>query len=121
MPPPTDNPQRLCPECGASCELEAARCWLCHAELTPAGAEQPTPAPHGPQFSIATILLVTTLIAVCLGVFRLSPGFGIAMICFAAPALIRTFIVGVQQKRVGQRLSIGDKLTAFAASLGIML
>jgi hypothetical protein len=73
------------------------------------------------QFSIATILLVTTLIAVCLGVFRISPGFGLAVIVMAVPALIRTVVIGAQNKRVGQRLSIGDKLRVFAASLGIMV
>lgn len=82
-----------------------------------------TLAPHGPplQFSLATILLVMTLIAVCFGAFGISPGLGLAVAAFAAPALIRTLVVGAQQKRAGQRLSIADKLTAFLASLGIMI
>jgi hypothetical protein len=139
----TDRDAALrCPQCGAARDAAAVRCWLCHAAVPaedPRGREsfsaddfaasqscgpKTTPDPGaaaGQQFSIATILLVTTLIAVCLGVFRISPGFGLAVIAFAVPALIRTFVVGVQHQRVGQRLSIGDKLTAFVASLGIMV
>jgi hypothetical protein len=121
--PSSSATERLCPQCGASCALDVARCWLCHAELAPATDAEASPSPTQAttQFSIATILLVTTLIAVCLGVFRISPGLGLAIVAFAAPALIRTFVVGVQQKRVGQSLSIGEKLTAFVASLGIMI
>jgi hypothetical protein len=74
-----------------------------------------------PQFSIATILLITTLIAVCLGVFRLSPGFGIAVVAFAVPALVRAVVAGAKSKSGGRRLSIGDKLQMFAASLGLMV
>lgn len=110
-----------CPQCGASCAVEATQCWLCRAALPAIPATAVEGRPAAQQFSLATILLVITLIAVCLGVFRQSPGFGIAVVCFAAPALIRTVVVGVQTKRVGQRLSIGDKLGVFAASLGIML
>lgn len=119
--------RQLCPQCGAACPAEADRCWMCHARLSPTDADpfaQPAAAadPLGSgQFSLATILLVITLIAVCLGVFRISPGFGLAMIAFSVPALIRTFVAGVQQKRTGQRLTVGDKLTAFAASMGIMV
>src|SRR5687768_12038002 len=99
--------QRRCPQCGASCAVEATQCWLCHAAL-PAVVQSTRGAPAAAQqFSLATILLVITLIAVCLGVFRVSPGFGLAVVCFAVPALIRTVVVGAQHKRVGERLSIG--------------
>ena len=120
----TDHP---CPQCGAACADEATQCWLCHAPLPPAAQTPGVPtAGDGTRsvpatYSLATILLVITLIAVCLGVFRLSPGFGVAIVCFTVPALIRSIVVGVQHKRAGARLTIGEKLTAFAASLGIMV
>ncbi|HUE74374.1 MAG TPA: hypothetical protein VMP01_26060 [Pirellulaceae bacterium] len=126
--PAGESRQRRCPQCGASCAVEATQCWLCRAALpadvvgtlrVPSVGDGTRSVPT--TFSLATILLVITLIAVCLGVFRLSPGFGIAVVCFAVPALIRSVVVGVQQKRAGERQSIGEKLTAFAASLGIML
>src|SRR5688572_23644781 len=120
--------RQLCPECGAACPAQADRCWMCHGRLPDTGANSfAAPAAvaedslGGGQFSLATILLVITLIAVCLGVFRASPGFGLAMIAFSVPALIRTFVAGAQHKRAGQRLTVGDKLTAFAASMGIMV
>lgn len=116
-----ESREHRCGQCGASCAVEATRCWLCNAPLSAAIAgASGAPAP-AQQFSLATILLVITLIAVCLGTFRISPGFGIAVICFSVPALIRTVVVGVQNKSVGQRLTIGDKLRVFAASLGIMV
>src|SRR5262245_47531384 len=123
-----DNPQCLCPECGASCPTDAPRCWLCQRDLkssgenpfAPSAAIGPHAEPAAGQFSIATVLLVTTLVAVCLGVFRLSPGFGLAMIAFSAPALIRTFIVGVRYKQTGQRLSIGEELPASGAAMRSM-
>lgn len=121
--------RQLCPECGATCPVGADRCWMCHARLPATGVNPFSPPAAtaaeeslgGGQFSLATILLVITLIAVCLGVFRMSPGFGLAMIAFSVPALIRTFFAGAQQKRAGQRLTVADKLTAFAASMGIMV
>ena len=145
MPSPTDSrtdpaPFMHCPECGSQVRAGEERCWLCHAQLpagqrgresfraedgpvagSPARNDSRPSAAASQQFSLATILLVITLIAVCLGVLRISPGFGIAVLVFAVPALIRTVVVGAQVKSVGQRLSIGEKLTAFAASLGIMI
>lgn len=72
------------------------------------------------QFSIATILLVTTLVAVCLGLFRFSPGLGVGLIVFSVPALVRTVYVGRREKRHGQRMTTGGKIGHFFLSLLIM-
>ena len=104
--PSLDQHELHCPQCGASNVAETTQCWLCHAVLPPAvaGALRVPTNEDGTRsvpttFSLATILLVITLIAVCLGVFRVSPGFGVAIVCFAVPALIRSVVVGVQHKR----------------------
>ncbi|MGI8981062.1 MAG: hypothetical protein ACR2FY_17690 [Pirellulaceae bacterium] len=73
------------------------------------------------QFSLATVFLIITLIAVCLGTLRLAPGVGVLLMIVAAPALIRTCIVGVKEKRGGHSLSIGEKLIAFLASSAIVV
>jgi hypothetical protein len=117
----------LCPFCGASLLPEQDICWLCHARLdAPGAAQSPFAVPPkfaastAGQFSIATILLVTTLIAVCLGVFRYSPGLGVVLMIFAAPALVRTIYVGRREKRHGQRMTIGGKIGQFLLSLAVM-
>lgn len=117
-----------CPSCGASVSPGQSSCWLCHAPLeamgetptSPFAAEHPFVPRAAGQFTIATILLVTTLIAVCLGVFRYSPGLGVLLIVLAAPALVRTVFVGRREQRRGRRLTTGGKIGQFVVSLVIM-
>jgi hypothetical protein len=53
--------------------------------------------PTGLQFSIAGLLTVTTVVAVCLGAFRAAPGLGILLVIVlfvaVAPAMIRARVV----------------------------
>lgn len=117
----------FCPSCGAGRAADRTSCWLC---LAPYDGTPPPRAAIAPdsrlaaanpsQFSIATILLVTTLAAVCLGVFRLAPGLGIVLMIFAVPALVRTVFVGRGEHRHGRRLSTGRKIGHFFLSLAIM-
>jgi hypothetical protein len=122
-----DRPLACCPECGAGVRTDAVRCWLCHREL---GARDPysppaeialVPGSGAAQFSLATILLVTTLVAVCLGVFRISPGFGVIVVVLATPALVRTIVAGTREKQRGHRLSVAEKIGTFVASFGVMI
>jgi hypothetical protein len=73
------------------------------------------------QFSLASLILVMTLVAVCLGVLMAAPGLGILLIIVAVPALVRTVVSGSQQKRTGAPLSLGQKVVAFLMSLGLMI
>lgn len=119
-------PGPFCRYCGAGRSPEQTVCWLCHtpydAALPPAAAPSrpPHPATSPSQFSIATILLVTTLAAVCLGVFRLEPGLGILLAIFALPALVRTAFVGRREQRCGQKLTTGGKIGQFFLSLAVI-
>jgi hypothetical protein len=112
-----------CPECGAELAAGQARCWLCERKVSEAESSNPYASPRptdenlGLQFSLASLLLITTLAAVCLGLFLLSPGLGILLGVFAIPALVRTFIDVSQYKRGGVRLGILDKLASFVLSL----
>lgn len=114
-----------CPDCAAPLKSGELECWLCRR------ANQASDSPSSPlagverksagQFSLATVFLIITLIAVCLGTLRLAPGVGVLLMIVAAPALIRTCIVGVKEKRGGHSLSIGEKLIAFLASSAIVV
>jgi hypothetical protein len=73
------------------------------------------------QFSLASLILVMTLVAVCLGVLMAAPGLGILLIIVAVPALVRTVVTGSQQKGTGAPLSLGQKVVAFITSLGLMI
>src|SRR5260221_14731268 len=93
-----------CPECGASLEEGASTCCRhtheaenSHQPSSPVGANKK----RAGQFSLASVFLVITLMAVCLGALKLAPGLGLALILVATPALIRACIVNVQKKRIG--------------------
>jgi len=119
---PTDEQARRCPECGAALNPRETLCWLCHrpavieAELVSA-AQQPPAASF--QFSIQTLLLITTLVAVCLGALVTVPGLGGVAIVIAIPALVRTCVSGAAMKREGHHLTTTDKIMSFLASAAI--
>ncbi|MCI0360692.1 MAG: hypothetical protein L0211_19620 [Planctomycetaceae bacterium] len=127
---PTPLPH--CPECGAEVKPLDARCWLCHRSLIAEAevVESDTPLPSRPvpprranaaQFSLETLMLVITLIAVCLGIIMAAPGYGIVVAMVAAPALVRTLMAGHQERKAGKPLALGEKVLTFIASTGVAL
>jgi hypothetical protein len=124
MSPVPNAEAARCPECGATLS-GASECWLCR-RATQAGDSSPT-SPFAEerksagQFSLATVFLIITLIAVCLGSLRLAPGLGVLLIIVATPALIRTCVVGIREKQAGHVLSLGEKVVAFLASSAIIV
>jgi hypothetical protein len=66
-------------------------------------------------------MLVITLVAVCLGVTMAAPGLGVLLMVLAAPALVRTMVVGFKQKQVGARLTTAEKVASFCVSLAVMV
>jgi len=81
-----------CPECGAALWPDARHCWLCHARQSTPSPETKT-APREAlqpwQFSLQSLIVMITTIAVCLGLIITEPGLGIVVVILAAPALIR--------------------------------
>jgi hypothetical protein len=103
------------------------KCWLCYAPLDappkaiPATViDERIAAANPSQFSIETLLLVTTLVAVLLGLYQYSPGLAVMLIVFSVPALVRTIVVGRREKSRGQRVGAGGKIGHFFLSLVIM-
>jgi hypothetical protein len=129
----SDSSQPLphCPECGAAVKPLDASCWLCHRSLVvqaevvepgPAHARRLPPRAANPaQFSLETLMLVITLIAVCLGLIMAAPGWGIVVAIVAAPALVRTLVAGYQERKAGTPMALGEKVLTFIASTGVTL
>jgi hypothetical protein len=76
---------------------------------------------NAPQFTLAGLLSVITLICVCLGLFVASPGLGIFSAIAVLPALIRTVLLARRRKRIGFPISTTDKHEAFFGSLGVVI
>jgi hypothetical protein len=114
-----------CPHCGAEVQALGGECWLCRLKEPPAKPNPyASPRPIGDssaQFSLASLFLVMTLVAVCLGVFMLAPGLGILLAVVATPALVRTTITTSYYKQAGAPLTTAWKIKAFLVSLFIML
>ena len=120
----SSTPQ-VCPECGAALAVGQEQCWLCHRSLVgaqtdvaanPYAPPRPTGEHLAAQFSLETLFLVMTLVAVCFGAFLLAPGLGVFVAIVAVPALARSFMVGYRYKQVGMRLTTNEKIGAFALS-----
>jgi hypothetical protein len=138
------SPETLCTQCGASNASGAKTCWLCGrahvADESPPSDGAITKSPltdaggspfadsvqrHSPQsamtFRLSSLMLTVTLIAVCLGIGRLSLGLGIALAILVAPAFLRTALAAKRRRNVGQPMGMGDKLAVFIGSLAIMM
>jgi hypothetical protein len=118
-----------CQQCGARPRYGENRCWFCESKLLPlAGFEpvtgkeaaDPLVASHPPrsglQFSIGTMLLVTTLVAICLAISLAVPLLGIPLCVIAVGGLVRTAIVGSARIRAGGRFELADKIDEFVVS-----
>lgn len=116
---------RRCPDCGAEFLLSQSQCWLCSRKAPEATTENPYASPQliheskyrAGQFSIATLMLVTTLVAVCLGVGMLAPGLGILLAIVATPALVRTVVADSRTKAAGWPFTMTKKIETFIVSL----
>jgi hypothetical protein len=69
------------------------------------------------QFSIGSLLLLTLWIAICLGIYRLSPVIGGALGIWTVPGAIRALVVMQIWRRRKGRLSWGDIYDIFGNSL----
>jgi hypothetical protein len=69
------------------------------------------------QRTIGSILLIVSLLAVGVGVFRIAPGLGILLSILVLPAFVRTALV-VQAKQSRGALSAAEKMLLFLGSFG---
>jgi hypothetical protein len=127
-----------CPQCGAQSQLYDARCWLCGwSPAVPREADLPVVAPpiivRSPptheleplQFSIGGLLVVTTVIAVCLGALRVAPGLGIMLLLLfvvgVVPATIRARVVRKRMQGDDSPRGTSERRLAYLASFAIVV
>lgn len=141
-PPSTDEhgstrSPLVCPGCGAYVKSDASRCWFCEQEplsadriarisspcqAAPAAAAKLPPGPGAPlQFSLETLLLLTTLVAVCLGATVAAPPLGLLVSFVALGGLVRTLVIGQQHHRLGVPFALGDKIAEYIVSCGVVI
>jgi hypothetical protein len=122
-----------CNGCGFFFDPSLDRCPLCGRFNDPAERrsgwmpeENPyaAPAPVGPPgtFSLATMLLVVTGLAVVFGLMTVAPGVGILLLALMVPALVRTQAATRRDdERSGRSSTISDKIGTFVISLALMI
>jgi hypothetical protein len=140
---PTLPQNATCPECGAELVPGAKKCWLCAlkaaAKAPPRRDESTTgreaAAPQNPYaspapasdhldrtFSLTSMFLWTTLVAVVMGVASFAPGLAIMLAVLSLPAAARTIgAVYRRKQRRGGSIGAAEKVETFIASLGIVL
>ena len=118
-----------CSECGAPLKSGELQCWLCRAkhadQLAQAQNPYASPAPIDAvninyQFSLASLLLILTLVAVALGALFVMPGVGTLLIVMSVPALVRTFVAGRRRRESGQPPTVGAKILDFFVSVAVI-
>jgi hypothetical protein len=123
---------RVCPRCEAKIPHDAARCWLCGMSLpvervasasrdrTPEFVDEIEVVPDSAAtFTLTSLFLLMTLIAVGMGLFVIAPGLGILLGMAAAPALIRTALVAHRRDQLGRETSPARKIALFVASVAV--
>src|SRR5262249_42880479 len=121
-----------CPQCGAEAQLYDVRCWLCG--WSPRGGSPPLPeiepppiqvSRHEPrpwQFTIGGLLVITTVIAVCLGALRAAPQLGVMLIAFSVLSIlpiIRARVIRAKQRQASPDAPPGDRILAYVQSFAL--
>jgi len=81
----------------------------------------PPPATSQRTFSLATLLLIITLVSVFLGITVRVPAAGVIVMFLALPALVRTVMIRTRRKAKGLAMPLGAKVVAFVQSLAIIV
>jgi hypothetical protein len=120
-------PTIVCSDCGATVAKGQTRCWLCQSKLSGGESQNPYVSPRPVagenldwQFSLASLFLIITLVAVNLGAFLVLPGLGVLMTILSLPALVRTQIANSRSKQRGTGLSPLGKVESFIVSVLIV-
>jgi hypothetical protein len=82
----------------------------------PAIAASRSAAARGMQFSLDTLLLLITLIAICLGISVAAPPLGVAVSLIALAALFRTWMIARQLRAAGVPFPAAEKMAEFVIS-----
>lgn len=114
----------VCANCGAGNIPPATVCWLCQQdldlEIPPVLSDSPDQIKsHSLTFSIASILLVTTLSAVFFSMLAWAPGLAILLAIMSLPALVRTGLAAQRRANLGKPIPPIRKLLWFLSSFTV--
>jgi hypothetical protein len=73
------------------------------------------------SYSLATLMLIVTLVSIICGITSLAPGLGVVMWIVAVPALVRTAIVRRHRLASFRTEGLSNPIFDFAASCGVVL
>lgn len=127
-PPPTEDNRKHCPACGAYVEPAWTKCWLCGTQLGAESGSATSPAPslQAPSipaggYSLASLMLFVTLLAVVLGVCSFAPGIGIPLGIVVLVVWLRTTAVVKYRQAHGRDTSRSEKVQLFAQSFAVVV
>jgi hypothetical protein len=121
---------RRCPKCRAELRAGTIRCWLCEAEVQPVAADsaaappaagQSKPAERVGTYSLASLMMFVTLVAVVCGTFTIAPGLGFLVAIVAALAFVRTVILVHRQSALAHHPSAVERVVVFCGSLAVII
>jgi hypothetical protein len=125
---------KACPRCRAENRQGALHCWLCGLELravsrraapgeaAPALIDDVQVVPEGGgTFSLTTLFLLITLLAVCFGLFAIAPGLSILLAIAVGPAFLRTLLVSYHRQKLGREVTPGRKVALFFMSVATIV
>jgi hypothetical protein len=113
-----------CPECGALAGQGVEKCWLCGWQRESDSSSAPTesapvaprPVDQGFSYSLETLMLVMTLVAVAMGAIVLFPGVGIILAIMLLPAFVRTSKVIQRRAEQGRTVGLWPRVALFFGS-----
>ena len=127
MNSPQPQSSRHCSDCGAPLKPGQTQCWLCRSAVlatAPADARPATEVSAGTragcQFSLASLMLFMTLVAIICGIISMNPGVGAVLAFLSLPALVRTCTVAARMRTGGQPVSAVGKVGLFLLNLAMV-
>ena len=132
-----DSPicDEYCIRCGTRLVPESTTCWLCYSEVesqtdksgaagegaTPKTARVDAKPERLGSYSLASLMMFVTLVAVVCGTLTIAPGLGILLAIVAALAFVRTAILVHRHSVVGHHPSAVERAILFAGSMAIVI
>jgi len=121
-----------CPRCGAAWRPGGDKCWLCYlpaakafatesVELTPVLSPPIEPVTLSTSFSLASLLMVITLVSVVFGVSTFAPGVGIPLGVVLLVVWLKTAERAERRRKLGHALTWTETTQLFFASFGAAL
>jgi hypothetical protein len=112
-----------CPYCAAEIATSATRCWCCW-KVFPQGAKEycaverdgvvvKAANPTKFQYSLASLLLITLLVAVLSSIFARLPFLGGGLALLSLPALGRVIYLSMIHRSLGNPCTSGEKIFVF--------